>query len=285
MDELIRDIINNEIEGDYYQFPAISSSRLKKWISSPSHFLTNLQKEATPAMDKGTALHCLILEEQLFNQSYVKFTKPFPGATMSKRENKEAKLKLIESGVIPVDVDFWDELQNMRNAINSHKVAESCFFRGDSINEIGLSWTHESGLACKIKPDRLKFVKDSILPIDLKKCVDASKKGFMKACTNYHYPLQAALYDMGLRACFPDKEIQPFHFIMIEEKHPHYLQHYIIEDWQIKVIQQWIDATLFKIADLIKYKHLFRSYSHPEDKNGGLIEIELPDYYLNNYSS
>lgn len=277
-----------KIEGGdkgYFSFPAVSNSRLKKWLKSPAHFKRNEPSKPSKAMQIGTAFHTLVLETQNFYLTYEKFEKPEPEKSMALAINKEALQFIIDSGKTPLSVDDWDSVHGMDESLFKSQVARKVFKKSEGINEQGYWYVHQSGIICKIKPDRLAFVKNgsAIILADLKKCQEASIPAFEKACKNYDYPLQDAFYTKGLETIFPEKDILPFHFFMVEENAPHYSQHYTISLYQREIIKSWIDTTLFEIADYIKEDKPFYAYSNPESANGGLIEIELSDYYLSKF--
>lgn len=262
---------------EYFSFPAVNASRLKLWLKSEKHFEANPSKKATNAMAMGTAFHTMLLTPDIYEEKYREFIKPFPDSTMAKKENKEAWRSFEAQGYVLTTKEETESLREMAKSVESNPIGKF-IIEGGNIYEQGIWFVHESGIICKIKPDCLSIrPSGNILPIDLKKAKDASERGFRKDCVNYDYPIQNALYDIGIKAAYSDATILPFHFLMCEPAEPYLCQHYTISPWQIRLCQNWVNETLYQIADKIKNNKEFNGYS---DK---LIEVELPEYYTNKF--
>ena len=69
------EIAYNQTDFAYRKEPGVNQSSLKKILDSPAHYQAALKFKLipTPAMEMGTALHCLSLDgEKAFNGQYIK---------------------------------------------------------------------------------------------------------------------------------------------------------------------------------------------------------------------
>ena len=85
------EVAYNQNEFDYRREPGANQSSLKKILDSPAHYQAALKFKMipTPAMEMGTALHCISLDGQkAFDAGYIK--KP-EGIRLNTKEGKEAE--------------------------------------------------------------------------------------------------------------------------------------------------------------------------------------------------
>ena len=83
------EIAYNQSDFAYRKEPGINQSSLKKILDSPAHYQAALKNKLipTPAMQMGTAAHCLVLDgEAAFNGAYIK--KP-DNIKLTTKEGKE----------------------------------------------------------------------------------------------------------------------------------------------------------------------------------------------------
>lgn len=263
-------------EKEYRAHPAINQSRLKLALKSLRHYFDNEQREETDDMRIGTALHAKILQDGL------------PIIERSTKTGIKADAEILaakEAGAISLHTDSIPVVGGMNWAILNNHSANRLLVDIPGESEKPIFWKHESGMECKALIDRLIVSPKSpniIIPIDLKTTNDASPDGFLKACRDFHYPIQAAFYLQGLRANFPAYEIAPFTFVMIEKKPPYHIGIYQIEDSGLWVVENWINETLWKIA--LADPETAPGYVDPT-KNAGIKEMYLPAYYLEKFNT
>lgn len=262
-------------EQEYRKAEGINQSRLKLYLKSPKHYFRNEPVNETEDMRIGTALHSYILQGNMLVES---------------RETKtgvraDADILLAsEKGKVSLHTDSMQTVEGMINAMTTHPTAMKLLSDIPGESEKAIFWKPESGLTCKALIDRLAVsekVENTLIPFDLKTCQDASEQGFLKACRDFDYPIQAAFYMQGLRANYPNHTIAPFTFVLIEKKPPHYIGIYQIDSSGLWVIENWIHETLWKIANTDPSEA--QGYTDTT-KNAGIKETFLPAYYLEKFN-
>lgn len=199
---------------EYHAHPAISNSLLVKVLRSPAHALSYLQgtQETTTAMEFGTALHCAVLEPDLYAQKYA----AFDGDRRTK-EGKATYEALLAYGKTIIKAEDAAAIEVMRMSILAHPSAGKLLRNGQA--EQSIFWTDEdTGEECKCRPD---YLLDEIV-VDLKSTDDASPQGFARSLAQYKYHMQAAHYLEG--TCR-----NRFIFIAVEKKPPYAVAVYEID--------------------------------------------------------
>ena len=86
------EVAYNQNEFDYRRAAGANQSSLKKILESPAHYQAALKNKIipTPAMEMGTAVHCLTLDgPEAFEAQYI--VKP-DGIKLNTKEGKEWKV-------------------------------------------------------------------------------------------------------------------------------------------------------------------------------------------------
>ena len=210
----------------------VSASALKNLKISPAHFLEPEKVEPTPAMAFGSAYHTYILQPELFDKEYFVFDErdiiekligegaKSPRATNAYKEWKDAQFSFAQ-GKTMIDLETMDKLQKMKKRLMDHLYTrqllsdgepEKSFyctietFEGDSIN-------------VTMRTDFLKYKKRAI--IELKTAIDASKDEFPKACANFDYQIQAAIYTDFMELITGKEFPWTFIYIVQESRSPY----------------------------------------------------------------
>lgn len=211
------EIAYSQPEFDYRREEGINQSSLKKILSSPAHYQAALKFRMipTPAMEMGTALHCLSLDgETKFDASYIR--KP-DGIKLNTKEGKEWKegvgrKKVLSSGGKD---DPWGSVQGM--AAELAKLAWFDPTQEDYIkyNEVSYYWDW-LGVGCKARLDRV--LVDEGIVLDLKTTDTVDHDQFQKKVINLGYDFQAAYYAQAASVAYG----KPFRFIFVavERKAP-----------------------------------------------------------------
>ena len=207
----------NQNEFDYRREEGLNQSSLKKILDSPAHYQAALKTKMipTPAMEMGTALHCLSLDGQkAFDNSYVK--KP-EGIRLNTKEGKEWKEGVGRKRVLSAGGkdDPWGSVQGM-----AAELARLAWFdpsQKDYIkyNEVSVYW-NDRGVDCKARLDRV--LVDEGIVLDLKTTDSVDPETFTKKVVNLGYDFQAAYYTRAAMAAF-DKPFR-FIFVAVERKAP-----------------------------------------------------------------
>lgn len=206
-----------DIPNDVYHADrsCVSASGLKQILRSPAHFQAYLQgagRKETTAMFMGTAVHARLLEPELYAVEYVV-------APVSDKRTKEYKeFELANSNKKIITPDQMTIIEGIGSSVSSHVSAATLLRAG--LPEHTIIWQdEETGIWLKIRPDCLCIDFDIGICLDVKKTVDASAAAFAKACVNYDYDLQAAIYLEGLRQVF--KRDFDFVFLACEQEVPY----------------------------------------------------------------
>ena len=201
---------------DYHNYPAYSSSDIKKVASSTlAHWKNEVRKESA-AFDLGSAVHAMLLEPEL--NLVVEGTETRRGKDWTAmKEDADSKGKILlprkEYQVAEQMTQAAMFTPHVAEIINdTHAIKEASYFATDSV------WGRQTDLKCR--PDGLLPNKN--LMFDIKTCQDASPNGFAKAVRDYSYDIQASFYKhcMELEGFTIDR----FLFICIEKQNPFIVQ-------------------------------------------------------------
>ncbi|QTL38753.1 PD-(D/E)XK nuclease-like domain-containing protein [Xenorhabdus budapestensis] len=188
--------ISNE---DYHKGAGVSKSQLDT-IAKDAALLdwdrdAPVDEEKMSALDMGTALHCLLLEPDEFNNRFIKA----PQFNRRTNSGKKAEMEFLgeckKTGKTVMDYEQHRKLQLMRDSVMAHpggrKVLEC-----DGVCESSIYWNDtETGELCRIRPDKL--IPDNNLIVDVKKVSDISR--FPTHIEEFRYHVQDAMYSEGYR--------------------------------------------------------------------------------------
>lgn len=260
-------------ERDYRRAPGINKSMLDKIAKSPATYMFEKMhpRPGTPSMVFGSALHCLVLEPQRFEEIYI--PDPYSGS-----QSKEAKLwreemKAAGKTVIntkgdptdPWDRSDWDTLRYMRDAVMANGVASALIT--ECIAEVSFWWVDdEVHKLCKGRIDGWSPAHS--IPFDLKSTSDATWNGFSRSIHEYRYDVQDAFYSDGVRAS--GQMIDDFVFIAVEKDPPYLCACYTLPF-------EWVqDGRITYKRDLETYKRCMNAGEWPGLDE--LRELQMPRY-------
>ena len=193
----------------------VSVSGLKQILRSPAHFqayLNGATNKETPAKFLGTAVHARLLEPELYEEEYV----VAPSIDKRTKEYKDFELANLNKRIL--SPDQMASVEGIALSVAQHSSATTLLRAG--LVEHSIIWQdEETGIWQKIRPDCLCIDFDNGICLDVKKTTDASAAAFVRACVNYDYDLQAAVYLEGLRQVF-HRDFD-FVFLAVEESPPH----------------------------------------------------------------
>jgi hypothetical protein len=213
----LAEVLFNQSEFDYRREEGVNQSSLKKILDSPAHYKAALKNKLipTPAMEMGTALHCLSLDgRKKFEASYI--MKP-EGLSLATKAGKEWKAEVGRKKVLNTGGkdDPWNSVQGMATSLE--RLAWFDPSQKDYIkhNEISVYWDWE-GVKCKGRLDRV--LVDEGIVLDLKTTDSVDPETFLKKVVNLGYDFQAAYYARAAEEAFG----KPFKFIFVavERKAP-----------------------------------------------------------------
>lgn len=211
------EVAYNQSDFDYRREEGCNQSSLKKILDSPAHYQAALKLKMipTPAMEMGTALHCLTLDGQAaFSNGYIK--KP-DGIRLNTKEGKEWKEGVGRKKVLSAGGkdDPWGAVHGMDASLR--RLAWFDPEQKDYIknNEVSIYWDW-SGVKCKARLDRVMIEEGLVL--DLKTTDSVDPEQFTKKVVNLGYDFQAAYYAKAAEQAYG----KPFRFIFVavERKAP-----------------------------------------------------------------
>ena len=258
----------------YFKHFATSNSDINSFLRSPRHFehlklLGNKSDKRTEAQTIGSAVHCLLLEPEDFDNRFA----IAPDVAKNKPEYK--KVVKENPGKEILKQKQFDNIEEIVGAAMGYKDAEGRLIVKDHLlkngePEVAMFWECPlTGRKLKGKADWIR--RDGVL-VDLKTTADASRVGFAKSCATYGYHRQAAHYLAGATAC-TGIEFNRFIFICVEKVAPFNVSIFDASKTMIEAGRTALDEALLGIQDCIK-KDSFPGYQRM-----GIEEIDLPDWH------
>ena len=210
----------------------VNKGALDQLARTPAHYrawLADTEDNDTPAKVFGRALHCAILEPDVFENTYIVAREhPFNRVSDRLRNAKKPSQGTIDAiaywdaweaemgGKIEISHDDAIALRGMQAAVFAHPIAGPLFTDGRS--EVTVVWTDPvTGLQCKA---RLDYHKRTLgLVADLKSTEDASESGFARSIAQYRYHVQHAHYASAFQTL--GHELRAFLFAAVEKSPPY----------------------------------------------------------------
>ena len=225
--------INDLPAAEYHASAGTSKSDLDLMARSPLHYWAGklapnrTEREETPAMFMGSAVHCAILEPDRFAVDYRVAT------TDNKRLKawQDFKKECEADGAFPLTPAEFDQLEAIQMAVYDHPVANYLLTQPGRSELSAFGTDPETGMAIRCRYDRLN---DDGVIIDLKKTVDASPAAFAKSAATYRYHVQDAFYS-DVYAAVAGVPAKAFLFIAVEEKAPHAVAVYRLRPADVEI--------------------------------------------------
>lgn len=187
------EVCYNQPDPAYRKEEGENQSSLKKILISPAHYQAAKKQKLmpTPAMEIGTALHCLLLDgPEAFERAYVR--KP-DGINLSTKAGKAWKAENAKKKVLTCGgkEDAWNSVQGMAASLRQLLWFSGTDKESIKYNEVSIYWDWE-GVRCKARLDRV-LVEEGIL-LDLKSTDAVELELFNKKVVGLGYEFQAAFY-------------------------------------------------------------------------------------------
>jgi len=213
----------------YRSLPAVSRSTLTTLLSnSAAHAKWELDhpKEQTPDMILGTAVHCCVLEPEIFIERFA--CRDLDGRTTAgKAQAEDIKAK----GQVALNRADWNACLGMASATRH-------LLPANAKTEISLQWDDVGGVPCKARLDA--WAPGQVW--DLKSTQDARPSAFARTIFQMGYGLQGAFYLRGAAAC--GLKAGEFRMVVVERDPPHGVYVYRLEDAVLQASDILIDRAL-----------------------------------------
>lgn len=286
----------------YRKAEGISQSELKEVLRSPAHWAARYGPDASPtfpsiAMIIGTALHCKLLEPEIFDTQFVdrsslekelnvtqlKAALDDEGIEYKKSAKKPELEALLYPNGKPVDKrtslsgDDFAIVQGMAEATRAHPIAGNWFDpgrknfrRGNELSMYVEPSAETYGLPIKGRLDRLEKTENGWMILDLKTTDDASPSTFQKKAYTMGYHIQAAFYTDLVAKVLQDDNVE-FMFCAMERRRPHGIALYKAGQDMIELGRKQYKQALRTLA-YCKEKESFPGY------DSEIQELSLPGW-------
>ena len=246
----------------YLTIPAASASALKTVAVCPAKL--GVEREATPALQRGTLVHCAVLEPDALEAR-------FAATDLDRRGTKAwAAEEAAAGGRELVKRADFDEALAMRDAVLGNPTARALL--AGAVTELTLVWEDDdTGLPCKARLDAHSPLGG---PIDIKTANDASPHGWRRNAEKLMYHIQAAHYLAGCRALGLRADSMPF--VVIESSAP-----FVVEIYPLG-LRTVTEAERQRQQLLMRWHRCINTEPHLRPGYTGLpfTEIEFSDYTL-----
>ena len=234
---------------DYLADPAVNNSGLKIFSQSAAKFAywRDNEKPGTPTQVEGSALHCAILQAELFETQFGKGPAPRVGSAGRIKWDKA------NSTARPLTPRQWDNVQGMAKAFEHTSCTVAKELLTDGTPELSI-WFDDplTGLRCKIRPD---WLRNDDINIDIKSTQAGNPQGFLHEIKRWGYDYQAAFYTRGINLAYAaagvKRTAKAFIIIAIENFPPYEVAVYMIPEEVIAEAQIQINASLERYADCL----------------------------------
>lgn len=182
----------------------VSSSQLIHVLRTPAHFLYHsLQgsSEESDLMRMGTAVHCMVLEPNEFQNRYVMAPRHYD----KRRKVDLAELDAIASqypGRTILEPSEQVTLKKIVEGLRNHAKARQ-LLSAPGQSELSIFWRDDlTGLDLKVRIDRLVQVGSTGTLVEIKSTEDASEEAFRRKIATMEYDVRAVMYADGCQKAF-----------------------------------------------------------------------------------
>lgn len=256
---------------EYHSLPDVGATILKKIaLKSLLHAVTEEQKE-TPAIILGSAIHSAVLEPERFDRDFV-VSEKFDRRTKAGKEVALA-FETSNEGKTILEPDQMEIVRGARESIKRHEIANGMLTGGESEYSY---FAEIDGVKCKCRPDY--FVASALM--DLKTCRDASRDGFIKACIDLGYHIQAAFYrDVFNKAT--GLKVDEFYFVAVETSKPYAVNTFKMGEPELALGREQYRAALAKWREFQESTDRLLDMGYEKTIN----EIQFPTWALSKFSA
>lgn len=254
---------------DYAAMPGLNQSKLGAIKSCPQKFKWALtsDREDTPAMALGRAIHTAVFQPELFNEEF--FCLPEIDRRTTKGKEQYAELVTANHDKTVLKQDDFNKALEIATEVRSNPHVMRLLEGAEM--ELSLDWEDTAtGVLCKGRIDC--YNKELGVVVDLKTSIDASPWGFPKKIYSYGYNRQAAWYLDGLQA--NGESAEHFVFIAVETLPPFSMGLYRLNSDTIRLSKAENEAMLRR------YVECMRTDTWPGYTNG-IEDISIPEYGVN----
>lgn len=209
-------ILHGLPDKEYRAINRISKHDTDEFAKNPYAFIRKLaephEEEQTPAMAFGSAVHAAILEPARFAEEYA----ILPAEITVRRGKAWDAFKEANANKTIIKAEEADMIEGIKATLNANESAAQNLILDTPMSNREVAMLYRlCSVDCKSKLDG---ITDDGVIWDLKTASDASPEAFMRACDEYAYDVQAAMYIRAAEAC--GIEVKHFAFIAVEKTFP-----------------------------------------------------------------
>lgn len=256
---------------EYHASPAVSNSKLSRFIESPR--LMNTPRKKTPALRWGSLVHTIILEPHLVGTDWAVMPDGLDKGKGAKA--REEEFLLANEGKEIVSHDEFLQLNAIRSAVQEDDEASALLF-GEGVNESSYFWKDSvTGIDMRCRADRYR---DDGLIVDVKTTASVEHYAFRRSVWDYGYDRQSALYIDGIEAV-TQRRPRGFAFIAIEGKDAPeiFVQVFVMTEADIEIGRKRYRKALDLMDQYIK-THGADPIAWPKKTGPGVIEVDLSKF-------
>lgn len=178
---------------EYRKVKAYSKSDLDLVHKSPAllEWVKNAHSDGSEAVDRGTDLHCSLLEPDVFAATYCRMP-DYDLRSSAGRANAESfRESMAASNRIILEAKQHDLVTAMRGSVLAHPTANA-YLTSDGKSEMSIFW-EKDGISLKCRPDRIPNAETfGHVLVDVKKVGDMDH--LERSIQQFRYHVQAAFY-------------------------------------------------------------------------------------------
>ena len=256
---------------EYHASPAVSNSKLSRFLESPR--LMNTPRKKTPSLRWGSLVHTIILEPQLIGDEWAVMPEGLDKGKGAKA--REEEFLIANEGKEIVSHDEFTQLSAIAAAVQNDDEA-AALLSGEGVNESSYFWQDSvTGIPMRCRPDRYR---DDGLLVDVKTTPSVEHYAFRRSVWDFGYDRQSALYTDGIEA-MTGRRPRGFAFIAIEGKDAPeiFVQVFVMTEADIEIGRK----RYRKALDLMdQYNKTFGPYPEkwPHKTGPGVIEVDLSKF-------
>ena len=222
----------------YHASDAISSSDVKSVLTSSLYHWKNKSWSSTTAMDLGTVVHDMVLENGVNSIRGPDNRRGGEWKSLKSEADAQGKTLLISGE--------YDTADDMSVALMADPTCAKVLASEDGIREASLfADCPETGLKLRCRPDI--YVPSTSVMGDVKTTRDASPSGFAKQTYQLRYDVQGAFYKYVAGLCGWD--VMYFTFQAVENTRPHAVCMHALSDEALKLGEADMFRALHEIAE------------------------------------
>lgn len=229
-------VVRGVPESVYHGIDRASQSRLKDWAVSIADGLNGRSPGASSAIEKGKAIHTLMLDgHELFEATYAvggpinpKTNKPYD------RKTKAFEKWIEEQGGKPfLSSTEYESVQRMADAIEADGFLKSIITMPGTERELSLFWCETINgerIRCKA---RLDWWNPDIGIIDLKSTDETAYDEFVKSIANRPWFVQPFWYPRGVVMTGLSSKMPDWGWVAVQSREPYKVAAYRPDEWMI----------------------------------------------------